>query len=275
MTDRLDAQAITAGLSEHSQKQIVGLKLFNETASTNDWLMEQAAPAAGCFDIAVAEQQTAGRGQRGRRWQSPAGSGLYFSLAYTFKQNPERLSALTLSIGVGVVQAMSAVHVTGLKLKWPNDIIASDRKLGGILTEARATSEAASVVIGVGLNVDLSNVDDVPESRIGLATDLKQHCDACLPCRNTLLSVLLDTLIENVLQFDQSGFMPVYKVWPKYDWLQNQPVSIEQATEQSCDVVLGVCQGIDKDGALLIERGGNLHRLVSGTVTRLVQDSVA
>ena len=97
--------------------------------------MSQPPPGGRPFRVAIADQQTAGRGRHYRRWVSPPGAGLYMSFAYSFEDPPENLPSLTLAIGVGVIAALQEFNIEGVSLKWPNDIVALDGKLGGILTE--------------------------------------------------------------------------------------------------------------------------------------------
>ncbi len=117
----LDATLIRRLLSERTSAQLDDLECFASIASTNTYLLEQAPPKAEQFRVAIADHQTAGRGRHHRRWVSPAGTGLCMSLAYTFDEQPEQLSSLTLAIGIGVVDALRQLQIEGVSLKWPND----------------------------------------------------------------------------------------------------------------------------------------------------------
>jgi len=101
----LSADAIRGRLGDAAAR-LETLEVFTEMESTNSYLMQQAVPSAGMFRIAATDNQTAGRGRRGSIWQSPPGSGLCLSMAYTFAANPDNLPAMTLAVGLGVVHAV-------------------------------------------------------------------------------------------------------------------------------------------------------------------------
>ena len=154
MMSSLDASAFRRPLSECTRAKLESLELFGEIASTNTYLMSQPAPTAGHCRVAIADHQTSGRGRHNRHWLSHPGDGLCLSLAYTFEKAPEHLPALTLALGVGVIGALQGLNVSGCRLKWPNDIVARDGKLGGILTEA---VKAAEVLADKRIDVTVVN----------------------------------------------------------------------------------------------------------------------
>ena len=110
----LDADAIRAGLGELATLRLASFEAFAEIDSTNSYLMQLDAPAVGGFRVALTDNQTAGRGRHGRSWQSPAGSGLALSVAYTFREQPSNLAALTLAIGLGVAETLDALGAPGV-----------------------------------------------------------------------------------------------------------------------------------------------------------------
>src|SRR5260370_9736380 len=136
---------------------IRSLELTLEADSSNTGLLAAAPPPLGQADACLSELQHAGRGRRGRRWIAPLGAGVALSVAWTFGDGAGALAALSLGVGVAVSRALVRAGARGVTLKWPNDIWLRDRKLGGGLIELRAeASGPAHVVIGVGVNVDLS-----------------------------------------------------------------------------------------------------------------------
>ena len=152
----LDAGRVRQALQEFTAANLDRFDVFPTIDSTNTFLLGQPGPDAGRFQVAIADQQTAGRGRHDRRWLSPPGAGLSLSVAYTFTAMPGQLPALTLAIGVGVINALQELGVPNLALKWPNDIVAVDGKLGGILTEVQQSEdEGATVVTGIGINVHM------------------------------------------------------------------------------------------------------------------------
>ena len=261
---RLDAELIRQSLTAATRTQLDELEAFGSIASTNTYLMSQAAPAVGRCRVAIADHQSSGRGRHYRRWLSPPGAGLYLSFAYTFEQQPENVPSLTLAIGVGVIDALQDLGVTGTSLKWPNDIVALDGKLGGILTELQSRpTKDVTVVTGVGLNVALPDdvASQIESDWAARTVDLSKIC-ASLPESSQIAAVLLDRLYGVMRKFESYGFDGFAERWSRYDWLNNRKVIIDQADRQ----VLGKAVGVDRDGALLVDTGAGTTRVVSGSV---------
>ena len=204
----LDSEAIRSSLGGPALRRLERLEAFPTIESTNSYLMRVEAPGAGNFHVAVTDNQTAGRGRHGRTWQSPSGSGLCLSVAYTFATQPHNLPALTLAVGIGLIDALEKLGIFGVTLKWPNDLVAGDGKLGGILTESRVLAdESIHVVTGVGLNVAL------PED-----FDLGIHADRGLsvsdlagivpepPPTSVIAARLVDGLCGVFVDYETHGF---------------------------------------------------------------------
>jgi BirA family biotin operon repressor/biotin-[acetyl-CoA-carboxylase] ligase len=147
------------------------LRVLDTTASTNDdaWSAFAALPpgAAGRADgvVAVALEQTRGRGRAGRAWTQVPGRGLALSLALPLTGDARHAGAIPLAAGLALVEASHALGVGAARLKWPNDVRVHGRKLAGVLCEARGTPAGVAVVIGVGLNVHHAREEFPPELR--------------------------------------------------------------------------------------------------------------
>ena len=259
-----DATLIRQALSEKSRAQLDELEVFGSIASTNTYLMSQPPPATERFRVAVADHQTSGRGRHYRRWISPPGAGLYMSLAYTFEELPEQFPSLTLAMGVGVMMALEDLGVSGVSLKWPNDIVALDGKLGGILTELQSgPAKSATVVTGIGLNLNLpEDAEASIESDWAARTvDLSCICDE-LPRKSDIAAKLLDRLHGVIRKFAGYGFSGFAEDWAGYDWLLQREVIVDQSDKQ----ILGVAAGVDNDGALLVDTDSGTLRVISGSV---------
>ena len=261
----LDAESIRAPIADIPGACLEILEVFSEIESTNSYLLDQPAPPPGRFRVALADFQTAGRGRLGRTWQSPPSSGLCLSMAYTFRQVPANLPALTLALGVGIVVALQRFGIDGIGLKWPNDIIANDGKLGGILTETRrGKTRSVTVVAGVGLNVELPDdmqvLDDRPvTNRI---VDLKQ-CVNETPSREELSVAVIESLFDCMVRFESVGFAAFRDDWQKYDWLFGKQISVARPDEHYS----GIADGVDDDGALIIRSDNGRQRVIDGTVS--------
>lgn len=263
---RLDATHIREALSAAIATKLSSLEVLPEVESTNCFLMQQPGPPVGNTRVAVTDNQTAGRGRYGRTWQSPPGSGLCLSMAYTFATPPTNLPALTLATGIGVVEILHELQFVDVRLKWPNDLVAMGGKLGGILTEAQTQpSGVVMVVTGLGLNIDLGDRADlvVEEDWASRIVDLRSLA-AEPPCRNRLTAKLVTKLSEVLADYEVSGFANVWGLWPEHDWLFGREVTIDTAGRQ----LTGVAAGIADDGALLVEtRDSGTLRIASGSVT--------
>ena len=236
-----------------------------EAASTNRELLERAPPRPGTIDVCIAEYQTAGRGRRGRSWSTPLGAGLCLSAAWQFADTPPGLSALTLALGVVVRRAVAAVTGVEIALKWPNDLVWDERKLGGILLELTAEAQGGChVVAGIGLNVELPpklarTLSDWPRGAVDLATATGEP-----PSRSALAAALIGELAELFAGYADEGFSPYRADWRAADFLRGRRVTLDDAA----GTVSGTALGIQADGALLIETaGGARRRVTSGDVS--------
>jgi len=265
--DLLDAGALRSALAPHVAARLAELEVFTELESTNRHLLRAPPPAPGMLRACIAEYQTAGRGRRGRRWSAPLGSGLCLSVSWQFADAPAGLSALTLAVGVVVRRALARVAGLGIGLKWPNDLVWDERKLGGILLEITAEGQGGChVVAGIGVNVALPpellpSLSDWPRGAVDLAT-------ACAtrgaPPRAALAIALIEELSELFASYAETGFRAYRDDWRAADFLRGRAVRLDEAAGP----VLGLALGIEADGALLIETApGARRRVVAGDVS--------
>jgi BirA family biotin operon repressor/biotin-[acetyl-CoA-carboxylase] ligase len=261
-----DATAVRSALSVSTQPAIHHIDALLTVDSTNRFLIDAAPAPIGQAAICVAEIQTAGRGRRGRSWLAPFGSGVCLSLTWQFAESPPTFSALSLVVGVAVVRALKRFGANQAQLKWPNDVIAMQRKLAGILIEMRGeTSGPMRVVIGIGLNLQLPAATRLAlaEQQAALVTDLHELLRERTPGRNAIVAAVIDELIQILRQFEREGFPPFEAEWRACDSLRDAPVSVLSASE----TISGIARGVASDGALLLETGGQVKRYMSGDVS--------
>lgn len=217
---------------------------FRRIGSTNDRARDAAANGAPSGTLVTAEEQLAGRGRQGRPWSTPPGSAVAWSVV--IRQPVEVPSTLPLQVGVGVCEAVESLGLSGVQMKWPNDIWIDGRKCAGILVEARPQDGWA--VAGVGLNLSLA--DDFPDELRGRATSLGGKV----------------TFMEAVIALNRH-------VGPRLD----APVPETLAEFSRRDALLGrrigwgegegTAAGIDRQGNLLVESAaGCLATLNAGEV---------
>jgi BirA family biotin operon repressor/biotin-[acetyl-CoA-carboxylase] ligase len=215
-----------------------------ECDSSNSELLRRASSLPDRFALVV-DSQTAGRGRQGRIWHSPPGANLYLSLFARLPLPAAQLGGLSLVIGIGVAETLRDLGAVEVGLKWPNDLLARGRKLGGILIEiASSRGGHCEVVIGIGTNLRLPDGLDVGQPAIDLASlDIKVSRDA-------LLTRLLPALAEALDAFTAAGFATFVTRWNALDLLRGQTVSLARG-EQRCAEVLGV----GADGSLRLLGG--------------------
>jgi BirA family biotin operon repressor/biotin-[acetyl-CoA-carboxylase] ligase len=238
-----------------------------ELGSTNAVLHAAPAPSPGAPRLLFAELQTAGRGRRDREWLAPFGSGLTFSIAWSFAEWPAELPALGLALGVCVVDALRGLGATGVELKWPNDIVHRHAKLGGLLLQMRSEAGGpACVVAGLGLNLDLP-----ASARVALAvpgatpvTDLAQACDGFVPGRVEVAARVAGRMLEGFGQFARGGFASFADDWSSFDSLRDARVTVLRHD----GALEGIARGADSGGALRVETAaGTLERVHAGDVS--------
>jgi len=243
--------------------------------STNDSLYGQEPSRPGRPRALFAEIQRSGRGRRGRSWLAPFGSGLTFSIGWTYADVPADLSALGLAVGVQVAEALRAAGASETMLKWPNDIVWRGRKLGGLLIQLRLeASGAASVVVGLGLNIALPAEvrEHLAASGAAPTADLSEALDGSAPGRNALAGRLAGAMCSGLERFGHCGYAPFATRWSELDALAGAQVRVAQ----SAGFVDGRALGADRDGALRVEVDGRVERFLAGDVTlRPVEGSPA
>jgi BirA family biotin operon repressor/biotin-[acetyl-CoA-carboxylase] ligase len=254
-----NVDSIRRSLSVSTRQSLAELECFQEIGSTNTYLLDCPVPSPGTMRVAITERQTAGRGRRDKDWYSPSRSGLWMSVAYTFKLRPENLSALTLAVGATLADELSILGVRNIGLKWPNDLVVGGRKLGGILLESCANG--ATAVTGIGINMSLPK--DAKEhigaenEPIDLASILPKT-----PSVERLTTCLIDRLGSALNQFDDDGFKSFVAGWSRFDTLAGVEIAVRSPDGEES----GTAQGIADDGALLLKNSHGLRRIVSGSV---------
>ena len=264
----LDADAIRGLVSSDVLKNIGQLQTFSTIDSTNSYLMQTPGPNPGQLNFAATTNQTEGRGRLGKSWVSPPGSGVCLSAAYTFPSQPENLPALTLAIGLAALTALKGLGVRGIQIKWPNDLVAKDGKLGGILTEVQSQSgKGVTVVSGIGINIDLGDDFDaaLENDWAKRVVDLNELCETPLS-HDIVAAALITHLSKAFRDYEKDGFAPLVATWSQHDWLVGRDLVIQSMQEQ----IRGVGSGIAEDGALLIEtHADGTRHIVSGTIIQV------
>lgn len=231
--------------------------------STNAALLSRAETGAGSGTVVIAEVQTAGRGRRGRSWFASPGDSLTFSLLWRFAPGTAP-AGLSLAVGVAVARALARVPAGAsgageVALKWPNDILKDGRKLGGILVELVPGAPHAAV-IGIGINIHLP---------AGMPAELRAASAALcvpnqMPDQNEVYAALLAELLATLDTFGSEGFPAIRAEWMARNAFQDVAVSLSNDFDSPR---VGLCRGVDGDGALLLETDGKVERVLSGELS--------
>lgn len=253
----LDAEAIARDLPASWR---FPLYLLDEVDSTNQYLLRSRDDLVS-GSVCLAEAQSAGRGRRGRGWASTPYSNILMSIAWRFDAGPATLAGLSLAAGVAVVEALQAEGVERIGLKWPNDVLACGRKLGGLLVDVRGEMAGPCwAVLGVGLNVHLGahEAAQIEQPWIDL-----RALQTPVPDRNRLAAALIAHLHAMFMRFEREGLAPFLPAWHAHHLYTEQPVRLLQGEAVHEGTVLGV----DGDGALLVRTALGVERFNAGEIS--------
>jgi len=240
-------------------------ELWDTIDSTNtrakELISQNGANGAAIGTMIVARQQTAGRGRLGKTWESPPDSGLYVSILLRSENRPlHELSLVTLAAGVAVSKAIAAVAAVELGLKWVNDLICANKKLGGILAE---TTGAATpyLVLGIGLNINL-DTSRLPEELKAKVTSLHEHTTAPVDT-NRLLAEICNQMEELWQCLEANDNEAILDEWRRRSITLGRQVSAEVADRK----VEGTAEEISDSGALILRtEAGEKLTLTAGEV---------
>jgi BirA family transcriptional regulator, biotin operon repressor / biotin---[acetyl-CoA-carboxylase] ligase len=258
----LDAQIIKQLLN----KPFVRVITLEKISSTNNYLKNLPAHPTKPT-VCLAEMQVQGKGRFNRTWHSPFGQNLYFSLRYPFQQAISKLSGLSLIVALATCRAIEQACAVPkpLSIKWPNDILFAQQKLGGILIEIQAESpEFCQVIIGIGINVNMQHASAEQISQNW--TSLSQLCQTYMD-RNRLSAHLINELLYYLPRFAAEGLSAFIPEWLERDCLLNQPVRL------LCNdtPVMGTAVGINSMGHLILQLANQQQRAFAAGEATLIK----
>lgn len=265
----LDAGAIRSDLPKEIS-DLTQLEVVWEIGSTNAALLESQPPTPGEFAALLAENQTGGRGRRGRRWQAALGGSLCLSIATSFEPLPRDLPTLTLVVGACVCEALLSCGVHEIYLKWPNDVVrlsssAQLVKLGGILAELRAEAAGpALVAVGIGLNLRLGEDTKKLIAESGTSAGDLESLGLDAGKRNAVAAAIIGRVIAGLQRFAVDGFAPFIEDWRTVDVLRDRPIRVLDGSSER----EGIARGIDAQGALQLEDAtGHRCAILAGEIS--------
>lgn len=239
---------------------------FESIGSTNTAALELAEKGAPHGTVVIADRQTKGKGRLGRTWVSPPKKNIYMSVILRPEIEPKDATLLTIMTAVSC--AKGVMKSTGLKaeIKWPNDLMISNKKLGGILTEMKSDPDGiVFAVIGIGINVNSKTKKDFPPDIRGIATSIKEELGK-IQSRTFIIAEILKELEHwyNVLL--NEGRKPLFDEWKRLSATLGRKVRVTAGD----NVFTGVAEDIDKGGMLILRLpSGMLKKISSGDLTMM------
>ncbi len=227
----------------------IGCEIFFSPiiGSTNTAAAELAAKGQREGTVVIADSQTEGRGRRGRTWVSPAGKNLYLSIIVRPGIPPRDSSILTFMSAVACAIAIRRLSSVPVSIKWPNDLMAEDKKMGGILTEIKADADSIDyAVIGIGINLNLDR-SDMPDNILETATSVMIQTG--LPQSRTAYALeIIKSMDHWYTVLLQSGKGAVLDAWKNLSSTIGRTVTAETGEVK----LTGLAEGIDNEGLLIL-----------------------
>ena len=259
--EALDAAAIRASMDAATAARVGDLELHWQLDSTSSELLRRHADDPSDLRVCLAELQSAGRGRRGRVWRTPLGGGLALSVLKRFERGMAGLAGLSLVAGVATIEALADCGITEAGLKWPNDLVAREAKLGGILVELGGDALGpCHAVIGIGINLHLAAGARaaIDQPSIDLAT-----LSETAVSRNRLAGRLITRLADALDRFAHAGFSDFAQAYARHDILHGRTVQVMRSGVGS----EGIACGVDPRGALRVAFADGEQAIDSGEVS--------
>ncbi len=212
----------------------------------------------------ISQQQTSGRGRLGRVWHSPQEGNLYLSLAFKPQSHPTEMQSITLWMGLSVCEAIASEFDLDIRLKWPNDLLYNEKKLAGMLTEAKIEADRMNTLIfGLGLNVN-SDCSIWPEDLSKKATSLSRALGKEISLNKLAAKLIAACKTGYDAYLSQITDDHLLEMWNRYDCLKGREVTADYRGDR----ISGVVEGLEHDGSLMIKTSaGEKIILRSGEVT--------
>ena len=251
----LDKEKILSKLSNEFRSKVV-LEVFDTISSTNDYLLRKEKNKNKDIKICIAEEQTKGRGRRGKSWISPKFKNIYFSLNSYLKK--EDLSGLSIAVALSVSKVLTKINVMSL-IKWPNDLLVGNKKICGILIETAKVGELTKVVIGIGINVNMEYSELIDQEWTSIKLEKKQSVD-----RNSIITEMIIQLCITLHKFEQEEFDYFLEKFTSLDLLKDKEFTLKDKPKETF-----IGKGIDNKGLLIAQnlKDKSIVKFSSGEVS--------
>lgn len=255
----MNERALRAALAPGVLARLDALTVLDQTDSTNAEALRALDAGRAGRRLIVAGAQSAGRGRRGREWLSPPGGGVYMTLLHgAGARDP---GGLSLAAALAARSALAGLGAAALAVKWPNDVLAGEAKLAGILLESRTVAAGRFTVFGVGVNLALP---PALRARLGRpATDLAEALGRPPPPPEAVAAAVAGELLDAIELHGREGFAAFRDRWNALDAHRGREVAVRLGGRR----IAGTHRGVDADGALLIETADGTARVTGGEMS--------
>ena len=256
----LDIDSLKGFLDKDLLNSNIEILVSQSTGSTNDdaknYLLEQSS----LLSIHTSEQQIAGKGRNGKQWISPKGKNIYLSIGWLSNLKHFQLDGLSLAVGTILASSLDKLTKNQIGIKWPNDLLIENKKISGILIETIDINNKIGVVIGIGINVHMSEEEgkEIDQSWIALdeVTNSKNN-------RNEIIGDIVNKVFQLTSVFADEGFKPYKKDYESLDVLTGKECSINiEGVDKTVEVL-----GVNNKGEILVKDGSENLTLRYGEVS--------
>ena len=279
MADYLQADRLKAKVDDKSEV-FMDVVVHESIDSTNNWSLQQCKLGKTLPFVCFAEEQTSGRGRRGKQWLMSARSGIAMSLTWPFVLSQQPLHLLPLSIALAIVETLENLGLKQVQIKWPNDVYVQGKKIAGILIETQPIKDGqvngrvnesitdgkhVAVVIGLGLNYQMLMHEQTKTLVLtDICEQIKLQKIAAKPERNRVAAALLHNVITVCQNFRQTSSKNLEKFCDSYDFCKQKKVEIILDNKE---VLSGIAQGVNDNAELLVLVKGELRVFNSADVS--------
>ena len=248
-------------LSKLHKESLIEVVLLDRVGSTNDEAKARLDKLRNTNDSlsVFAEQQDSGRGRKGKKWQSPSKVNIYQSFSWASELKPSELDGLSMGVAVEISNTLKPLLGEEIKIKWPNDLFLSEKKVGGILVETSQREKGTYITIGVGLNVLMSDQNiSIDQDWTSLSLYFGKDFD-----RNLIAGYLLKSLLSLKDNFENKAFSFYKDDFDRLHILKNKKclVTLDDKT------ITGEVVGVSEAGELILKEDRKIHTLRYGQVS--------
>ena len=234
--------------------------ISQSTGSTNEDAKNFLSEQSSLLSVHTSEQQVAGKGRNGKKWISPKGKNIYLSIGWLSNLKYSQLDGLSLAIGTILASSLNKLTQNHIGIKWPNDLLIEKKKISGILIETIDLNNQVGVIIGIGINVHMSEEEgkEIDQSWISLdeVTNSRNN-------RNEIIGDIVNKIFQLTSVYTREGFMPYKSDYESFDMLIGRKCSVNiEGIDKTVDVL-----GVNNKGEMLVKEGSQYLTLRYGEVS--------